>query len=166
MTTKNLKLINNLLKIVNLDVLIKTPICYSHIIQNIKIMYSRNKNHYLSCQKHLKLDYLINHRVISIVVKSGSFEDPPRKKVYSSNRNFDNEVLQKKMSHLENDAHTLRKRCPYLELFWFAIPGFGLNTERYGVSLHIQSECRKIQTRLTPNTDTFYVVTGRSIQHF
>ena len=96
MTTKNLKLINNLLKIVNLDVLIKTLICYSHIIQNIKIMYSRKKNHYLSCQKHLKLDYLINHRVISIVVKSGSFEDPPRKKVYSSNRNFDNEVLQKK----------------------------------------------------------------------
>ena len=27
---------------------------------------------------------------------------------------------------------------------------------RYGVSLHIQSKCRKIQTRKTPNTDTFH----------
>ena len=34
-------------------------------------------------------------------------------------------------------------------------PAFGLNTERYGVSLRIQSECEKIRTRITPNTDTF-----------
>ena len=26
-------------------------------------------------------------------------------------------------------------------------PAFGLNTERYGVSLRIQSKCRKIRTR-------------------
>ena len=37
-------------------------------------------------------------------------------------------------------------------------PAFGLNTERYSVSLRIQSECGKIRTRITPNTDTFYVV--------
>ena len=37
-------------------------------------------------------------------------------------------------------------------------PAFGLNTERYGVSLRIQSECRKIRTRITPNTDTFHAV--------
>ena len=35
---------------------------------------------------------------------------------------------------------------------------FGLNTERYKVSLRIQSECGKIRTRITPNTDTFYAV--------
>ena len=34
-------------------------------------------------------------------------------------------------------------------------PAFGLNTERYGVSFHIQSECGKIRTRITPNMDTF-----------
>ena len=28
---------------------------------------------------------------------------------------------------------------------------FGLNTERYGVSLRIHSECGKIRTRKTPN---------------
>ena len=37
-------------------------------------------------------------------------------------------------------------------------PAFGLNTERYAVSLHIQSECRKIQTRKIPNTNTFHAV--------
>ena len=39
--------------------------------------------------------------------------------------------------------------CPHF-------PTFGLNTERYGVSLRIQSECGKIQTRKTRNTDTFH----------
>ena len=38
-------------------------------------------------------------------------------------------------------------------------PAFGLNTERYGVSLRIQSECWKIKTRKTLNTDTFYALT-------
>ena len=33
---------------------------------------------------------------------------------------------------------------------------FELNTERYGVSLRIQSQCWKMPTRITPNTDTFY----------
>ena len=37
-------------------------------------------------------------------------------------------------------------------------PAFGLNTEIYGVSFRIQSKCRKIRTRKTPNTDTFNAV--------
>ena len=37
-------------------------------------------------------------------------------------------------------------------------PAFGLNMDRYSVSLRIQSECGKIRTRITPNTDTFYTV--------
>ena len=48
------------------------------------------------------------------------------------------------------------KKCPHSEYF----PAFGPNTERYGVFLHIQSESGKIQTRKTPNTDTFHVVYG------
>ena len=35
---------------------------------------------------------------------------------------------------------------------------FGLNTERYELSLRIPSECEKIRTRITPNTDTFHAV--------
>ena len=37
-------------------------------------------------------------------------------------------------------------------------PAFGLNTERYSVSLRIESKCGKIRTRITPNIDTFYTV--------
>ena len=37
-------------------------------------------------------------------------------------------------------------------------PAFGLITERYGVSLRIQSKCGKIRTRITPNTDTLNAV--------
>ena len=32
---------------------------------------------------------------------------------------------------------------------------FGLNMERYGVSLRIQYECGKMRTRITPNKVTF-----------
>ena len=38
-------------------------------------------------------------------------------------------------------------------------PAFGMNTERYAVSLRIQSECRKHGPEireLSPNTRTFY----------
>ena len=37
-------------------------------------------------------------------------------------------------------------------------PTFGLNTERYGVSVRIQSKCEKMETRITPNMDNFYAV--------
>ena len=37
-------------------------------------------------------------------------------------------------------------------------PAFGQDTDRYSPSLHIQSKCRKMRTRITPNTDTFYAV--------
>ena len=40
------------------------------------------------------------------------------------------------------------------------VPAFGLNTERYGVSLRIQSECGKIRTIKTANTDTSHAVFG------
>ena len=40
---------------------------------------------------------------------------------------------------------SLRKKCPYSELFWTHFPAFGLNTERYGVEMW---------TRITPNTET------------
>ena len=38
------------------------------------------------------------------------------------------------------------------------IPIFELNTEKYRVSLQIQSECEKIRSYKTPNTVTFHVV--------
>ena len=52
----------------------------------------------------------------------------------------------------------LREKCPCLEFFWSLFFAFGLNTEIYGVNLHIQSKRRKIQTRKTSNKSTFYAV--------
>ena len=37
-------------------------------------------------------------------------------------------------------------------------PAFGLTTERYSVSYRIQSECGKVRTRKTPNTDSSHTV--------
>ena len=46
-----------------------------------------------------------------------------------------------KLSKTQLHRIALRKKCPYSELFWSAFlphfPAFGLNTERYGVSLRI-----------------------------
>ena len=43
-------------------------------------------------------------------------------------------------------------------------PAFGLNTEKYGLFLRIQSECRKIRARKTPNANTFHAV-WTSVSH-
>ena len=40
---------------------------------------------------------------------------------------------------------SLREKCPYSKLFW-------------SVFSRIQSECGKMRTKITPNTDTFYAV--------
>ena len=46
-------------------------------------------------------------------------------------------------------------------------PSFGLNTERYAISLRIQSKCGKMWARITPNTDIFYAVNfWAKNQHF
>ena len=42
-------------------------------------------------------------------------------------------------------------------------PAFGLNTKTYGISFRIQSECWKIRTRITRNTDTFHAVEIKEI---
>ena len=54
---------------------------------------------------------------------------------------------------------TLRKTFPYLELFWSAFfphfPAFGVNTKRYGVSLRIQSKCRKCGKNVDQNNSEY-----------
>ena len=53
-------------------------------------------------------------------------------------------------------TQALREKCPYSEFLYF--PSFGQNTQRYSVSLCIQSECWKIRTKKTPNMNTFCIV--------
>ena len=52
---------------------------------------------------------------------------------------------------------TLREKCPYLEFFWCIFSRF-LTEYGFTVNLRIHSECGKIRTRKTPNTDTFHAV--------
>ena len=47
-------------------------------------------------------------------------------------------------------SKSLRKKCLYSVLFWSA---FSRIRTEYSVSLRIQSECAKMRTRITPNTD-------------
>ena len=52
----------------------------------------------------------------------------------------------------------MREKCPYSEFFWSV---FSRIRTEYGEilrTLSIQSECGKIRTRKTPNTDTFLAV--------
>ena len=44
------------------------------------------------------------------------------------------------------------------DFFCSHFPAYGLNRERYLVSPSIQSNCGKLRTRKTPNTDTFHAV--------
>ena len=50
---------------------------------------------------------------------------------------------------------TLREKCLYSEFFWSVFPH--IRTE-YGKIRRIQSECGKIRSRKTPNTDTFHTI--------
>ena len=45
-----------------------------------------------------------------------------------------------------------------LSFFGLFLPLFGLNTVIYSINLRVQSKYRKMQTRKTPNADTFYSV--------
>ena len=66
--------------------------------------------------------------------------------------------MQETFENSSNLELTLLKKCPYLELSGPYFSAFRLNNERYCVSLRIQSECGKILTRITPNTNTFHAV--------
>ena len=61
---------------------------------------------------------------------------------------------------------TLCKTYPYSEFSGPYFSALGLHTERYYISLRIQSNCGKIQTRQTPNTDNFNAVEKTQLKHF
>ena len=58
--------------------------------------------------------------------------------------------------HHSHSVKSVRIRC-YSGHYFHT---FGLNTERYSVSLRIHCECRRLRTRITPNTDNFYAVSN------
>ena len=72
--------------------------------------------------------------------------------IYSDELEFKNESSDFcKASLCVKSVRIWSYSVPYFRLF-------GWNTERYGVSFRIQSECGKIRTRITPHIDTFHAV--------
>ena len=55
--------------------------------------------------------------------------------------------------------YSLRKKCPYSELFLFMFSGIWTEYGEIPSIFRIQPECGKMRTRITPNTDTFPSVT-------
>ena len=55
-------------------------------------------------------------------------------------------------------TQTLCEKCPYSEFYWSVFVRIQTEYVDIGVFLLIQSECGKIRTRKTPNTDTFHAV--------
>ena len=58
-----------------------------------------------------------------------------------------NKFSKDSVQHCVKTVHIWRYSGPHF-------PAFGLNSERQEVSLRIRSECGKIWTRITPNTET------------
>ena len=54
--------------------------------------------------------------------------------------------------------NTTRKMSVFGVFSGLNFPAFGMNKEIYKVNLRIQSECGKMHTRKTPNTDNFHAV--------
>ena len=73
-------------------------------------------------------------------------------------------VNKKKLGKISSDfvnvyfTNLCLKSVPFWNISSAYFPIFGLNTERYFVSLPIWSEYEKIRTRKTPNTGTFHTV--------
>ena len=67
-------------------------------------------------------------------------------------------VILKTIKHCVKSFYIWGYSGPYF-------PAFALNTERYFVSLRIQSECGKTLARITPNTDTFHAVKSPRISN-
>ena len=57
----------------------------------------------------------------------------------------------------------LREKCPYSEFFWPVFSRFGLNRERYYISLRIHSEGGKIGTKKTLNMNTFHAASSSKV---
>ena len=79
-----------------------------------------------------------------------------------SNLRFGRNSKSRKLIRLEDEKEHCVKSVRIRSFSGPYFPAFGLNTERYGVSLRIQSECGKIRTKKTPNTDTFHAMENKN----
>ena len=107
MTTQNTHL-NDLLQICDLTALVKDPTCYQ--LQNpncIDHFLTNRKTLYKYCQT-FETGLSCHHKLISMIMKSGIFKGPHKKKIYRSYKQFDKEsfsnALREELETLEGDT--------------------------------------------------------------
>ena len=71
--------------------------------------------------------------------------------IYTKNEKFSGHASDDYLFPRQKD--TLREECPYSELFWSVFSRIRIEYGEIQISLRIQSECGKIRTRISPNTD-------------
>ena len=126
MTTENTHL-NDLLQIYDLPAPIKEPTCYrsqnpnciDHSLTNRKTLFKHCQNFKTGLSDH--------HKLISMIMKSGIFKGPPKKKIYWSCKKFDHDcfsnALREELETLEGDKYgelekkntsfSFKYSCPY-----------------------------------------------------
>ena len=94
--------------------------------------------------------------MITVFTKCFIFVIDKRRSFVASRLNFLQITNSIKPFHT---TYSLRKRCPYSELFYSVflphLLTFGLNTERYKVFLRIQSECGKMLKNADQNNSEY-----------
>ena len=77
------------------------PTCTENILTNQKTMFKTSKTFESGLSDH--------HKLMSTIMKSGSFRSPPRKKVYRSYKNFDfecfNTALKTKLDSIKGPTY-------------------------------------------------------------
>ena len=107
MTTVNTHL-NNLLQIYDLTALIKEPTCYKSQNSNCRDHFLTNgKALFKHCQT-FETGLSDHHKLISMIMKSGIFKRPPKKKIYRSYKKFAHEcisnALREELETVEGDT--------------------------------------------------------------
>ena len=119
-----------------------------------QLLLGRNE----SCRQVISISRNIKETVLSYFSKQNPLHSSSVSKTVAAKSDCSSfaENLYQKVGKVKNDHCVKSVRIRSYSGPHF--PAFVLNTERNGVSLRIQSECGKMGTRITPNTDTFHAV--------
>ena len=126
MTTENTHL-NDLSQIYDLTAFMKEPTCYQSQNPNCIDHFLTNRRTLFKHCQSFETGLSDLHRLISMIMKSGIFKGPPKKKIYWSCKKFDHEcfsnALREELETLEGDKYgelekkntsfSFKYSCPY-----------------------------------------------------
>ena len=99
----------NLIQIYDLSPFIKEPTCFQSHNPTCIDNFLTNQKAMFKLSRLFETDLFDHHELIFVVMKSGIFRGPPRKKVYRSYKNFDlehfNIALKSELEKLNNSAY-------------------------------------------------------------